>query len=655
MNFVAAALPRRLLVGQAQLRALTSDGYLHKTSIPTYKFQNSLLKLRIPKLNETIDKYIASATPLVSAEQLESTKNLAREFATSDGAILQEKIIAENKAKYSSYISQPWFDMYLRYREPLPINMNPQLTMKDDPDPVKHDQVPRAANLIYAAVAFYRTLRDEQLQPDIYHTKPHRSQTSLFNNLVKMTPDKVAWFTGYLFGAFALDMSQYTNLFRSTRIPLPGRDQLVVFDESQARHIIIQYGHNFYKLNVLHPDGTAIPEAEIAAALADITSSPPSTDIPPLGAATTLNRDAWADLRNRIMSASSRNTQHLVDIDSALFAVCLEDMKPGSPPMTPLGVTTPNEIVEVTECMLYGTGRNRWFDKSFQLIVTRNARTAVNFEHAWGDGVAVLRFFDEIYKESIGSSPAKPHPGEQAQKLTFDFPNDITEALNKAAADFDNFRSSVELKVLQTQAMNTDLLKKYNLGVDGTLQMSFQLAYYRMFGENASTYESASTAGFKHGRTETIRSCTIQSDKFVKAFASQNTSQSEREKLMRDAIKNHAAISKQALLGGGWDRHLFALRAMAEKLGMTLPEFYNDPTYQKLAHIILSTSTLSSPALDGGGFGPVNKDCFGIGYGTNDIGVQLSVTTYKLKTTEFLNQIEKAMADMITVASGKNF
>lgn len=32
--------------------------------------------------------------------------------------------------------------------------------------------------------------------------------------------------------------------------------------------------------------------------------------------------------------------------------------------------------------------------------------------------------------------------------------------------------------------MNTDLLKKYNLGVDGTLQMSFQLAYYRMFGEN---------------------------------------------------------------------------------------------------------------------------------------------------------------------------
>jgi hypothetical protein len=34
--------------------------------------------------------------------------------------------------------------MYMKYREPLPINMNPQLTMKDDPDPVKQQQVRRA-------------------------------------------------------------------------------------------------------------------------------------------------------------------------------------------------------------------------------------------------------------------------------------------------------------------------------------------------------------------------------------------------------------------------------------------------------------------------------------------------------------------------------
>lgn len=68
-------------------------------------------------------------------------------------------------------------------------------------------------------------------------------------------------------------------------------------------------------------------------------------------------------------------------------------------------------------------------------------------------------------------------------------------------------------------------------------------------------------------------------------------------------------------MGKGWDRHLFALKAMAEREKMPLPEFYKDPVYQRQSKIILSTSTLSSPALDGGGFGPVNDECYGIGYG----------------------------------------
>ena len=38
----------------------------------------------------------------------------------------------------------------------------------------------------------------------------------------------------------------------------------------------------------------------------------------------------------------------------------------------------------------------RWFDKSFQLIICNDGKAAVHFEHAWGDGVAMLRFFNEV-------------------------------------------------------------------------------------------------------------------------------------------------------------------------------------------------------------------------------------------------------------------
>lgn len=34
------------------------------------------------------------------------------------------------------------------------------------------------------------------------------------------------------------------------------------------------------------------------------------------------------------------------------------------------------------------------------MILTKDGRAAVNFEHSWGDGVAVLRYFNEVWKET---------------------------------------------------------------------------------------------------------------------------------------------------------------------------------------------------------------------------------------------------------------
>lgn len=50
--------------------------------------------------------------------------------------------------------------------------------------------------------------------------------------------------------------------------------------------------------------------------------------------------------------------------------------------------------------------------------------------------------------------------------------------------------------------------------------MVLQLAYYRYYGTWTPTYESASTRLFLGGRTETVRSCSIDSVAFVKGFES---------------------------------------------------------------------------------------------------------------------------------------
>jgi carnitine O-palmitoyltransferase 2 len=66
------------------------------------------------------------------------------------------------------------------------------------------------------------------------------------------------------------------------------------------------------------------------------------------------------------------------------------------------------------------------------------------------------------------------------------------------------------------------------------------------------------------------------------------------------------------LLGQGFDRHLFALKNIAITQGLPIPEIYLDESYATINHNILSTSTLASPAVRVGAFGPVVNDGLGL-------------------------------------------
>jgi carnitine O-palmitoyltransferase 2 len=68
------------------------------------------------------------------------------------------------------------------------------------------------------------------------------------------------------------------------------------------------------------------------------------------------------------------------------------------------------------------------------------------------------------------------------------------------------------------------------------------------------------------------------------------------------------------LIGEGFDRHLFALKYLAEQRSISVPALYYDPAYVTINQNILSTSTLGSPAVELGGFAPVVRNGYGIGY-----------------------------------------
>ena len=76
----------------------------------------------------------------------------------------------------------------------------------------------------------------------------------------------------------------------------------------------------------------------------------------------------------------------------------------------------------------------------------------------------------------------------------------------------------------------------------------------------------------------------------------------ERANLFRKAIARHVQYAAWAADGQGVERHLFGLKRMV-KDGEPVPEIYSDEAYSRTNHWELSTSQLSSPFIDGWGYG----------------------------------------------------
>lgn len=159
---------------------------------------------------------------------------------------------------------------------------------------------------------------------------------------------------------------------------------------------------------------------------------------------------------------------------------------------------------------------------------------------------------------------------------------------------------------------------------------SMQIAHWKAHGTVPCTYESASTAAYKHGRTETIRPLTPESATMCRLFSPGSTASAvEKYNAMKQATVVHRKITTECMMGKGVDRHLFALQKWAQKQGLASPAIFSDPAYASFKDIRLSTSTLASPALAGGGFGPVSRSSYGVGYGIEERGAHFHVMNYK--------------------------
>ncbi|VDD77156.1 unnamed protein product [Mesocestoides corti] len=366
--------------------------YLEDNVLRTDTFQKSLPHLGVPDLDKTLYRYLASQEAIDQSSLFAKTKIAVENFGKFRGPELQKMLLmfdAHNPD--SSYASLLWLELFLGDRRPIVLTHNPVFLFKQSSlGPEYNNTVIRAANLVHSSLRFLKSLRDNKLKPDILHSYPAISSSKAFERLVGNLPSLVATYGSYLFKSFPLDMSQYRNLFNSSRIPGEVVDRHATFMES--RHIVVISKGKFYTFDVFNEQDDQIPSEQLVSNLELIRNQPEhAAERPSVGVVTAMDRDSAALARQRLTfldgGSGGINARNLKLIDSAVMVLVLCE-----------GVS--DHLPELLSTVLAGPADSRWFDKSFSLIVNRSGSAAVNFERSLCDSATVLRFVSDIFNDS---------------------------------------------------------------------------------------------------------------------------------------------------------------------------------------------------------------------------------------------------------------
>lgn len=558
-------------------------------------YQYLLPYLPVPNLNDTIRKYLRSVRPLLDDENYDRIKKSAIDFQNGVGRRLQRYLKLKHLIS-SNYVSDWWEEyVYLRGRSPIMVNSNYYGTdLLNEPGTTV--QSARAANAIAALFNFRRLLDKQMIKPIISN------------------------------GIIPLCSRQHERQFNTTRIPGEVADRLVHLKDS--KHIAVFCKGKWFKLhtynNSLHMNAKEI-ELQLQKILDD--EYVPNDAEKYVGALTAGDRVHWAQSRQRFFS-SRINKKSLAVIEEAAFCVILDEES------YEFNEEKYDGLNGFAQSLLYGKGYDRWFDKSFSIIVSKNGRIGLNVEHSWADAPVNSFMWEHLLADEIklGYDSAGHCNGEvrfhdlvDPIRLKWDLKSKAEEAIMESLKLSQEILNDVDLKIHVFNDFGKHFItKKCCVSPDAFIQMALQLAYFRDIGKHHLTYEASMTRLFREGRTETVRACSIESAEWIKFMLKEDATNNERMDLFKKSCEHHVKQYRDAMTGKGIDRHIFCLYVVSKYLEIDTPflkEILSEPWRLSTSQIPHSqTGRLEEKkvgrklASAGGGFGPVADDGYGVCY-----------------------------------------
>ncbi|XP_067574565.1 palmitoyl thioesterase CPT1C isoform X3 [Pseudorca crassidens] len=512
-----------------------------------FSYQRSLPRQPVPSVQDTVRKYLESVRPVLSDEDFDWTAALAREFLRLQASLLQWYL--QLKSWWASnYVSDWWEEfVYLRSRNSLMVNSNYYMMdfLYVTPTPV---QAARAGNAVHALLLYRHRLNRQEILPTL------------------------------LMGMRPLCSAQYEKIFNTTRIPGVHKDHIRHLRDS--RHVAVFHRGRFFRVGTHTQSGLLSPRAleqQFQRILDDPSPACPHEEH--LAALTAAPRDVWAQVRR---SLKTQAQEALEAVEGAAFFVSLDS--------EPAGLTREDPAASLdayAHALLAGRGHDRWFDKSFSLIVFSNGKLGLSVEHSWADCPISGHMWEftlatECFQLGYAADGhCKGHPDlslPQPQRLHWDLPDKIHLSISLALRGAKTLSGNIDCHVFPFSHFGKSFIKRWHLSSDSFIQMALQLAYFR--------------------------------DPQCLA-------------LFRLAVDKHQALLKAAMSGQGVDRHLFALYIVSQFLHLQSP--FLDQVHSEQWQLATSQIPVQQIHLfdvhsypdyvsSGGGFGPADDHGYGVSY-----------------------------------------
>ncbi|CAB3398814.1 unnamed protein product [Caenorhabditis bovis] len=529
----------------------------------TFSRQDQLPSLPVPPLHETLQKYLKSASAILSDSELAKLERDIEQFENSDLAA-QLQTALESRAKlYKNWLDNWWYDAYVEVRQPL----LPYLSLGAINDvlmPIEGGQICRAADILHHWVGVWDKLRNEQWPITVSRG--------------------VTW-----------DMAQFHHMFNSNRTPKTPSDVLERFFRTKSEgdcpsHVIVCCRGTLWKLDVLNRDGSVKSADQLYSILNFIEVNSTDNIANCVVKLTTTDRDTWAKNRDDLLRVSNKNLEHLHDIETSILFLTL-------------ATSREDPLNDLMKKCLVDESWFTWQDKSISLTVYENGHCVMTGDHSNLDGIVLLQVNEYV---AAKVRQALWHPARlddvdattTPTRLDFELSEPVRVAIAHADVEFFKTKAKYRARAVHFHGFGNDLCREAKIYADTVVQIALQLAFAKTHGSLAPIYETASTRKFYHGRTETLRGLTPEFVKFADAFFAGGDVAALRRRFV-DAVDAHNRLMADCMDGRGFDRHLFGLKKTLESMNKgcgpsrALPAFMCDETWRRAGgdgNFLLSTS-----------------------------------------------------------------